>query len=222
MTYEGCLTSSEYSAPSTVSMIGKEDAYGNWNYIYFPFGANNPDFVPTGNCAQSRNVSSNGNGFLINFSQNFDLSTSCPGIQIEASCGFSMLRMQRSTGMHYEFTPFYVGTTASGGFSVDGAIWQHAKDVPSRCEAYEKQCVVQAINQIYAMGEGEACNPCEHFKSNSPFNCKKEQKKKLLEILSLSVSNTLAVFSLLVAVAPMFLAKPPSAEQDLDVEETSK
>ena len=74
------------------------------------------------------------------------------------------------------------------------------------CEAYENECVIQNINQIYALGEGEACHPCEHFKSNSPFLCTKSKYKTTLEILSLSVSNTLAVFSFLVALMPMILS----------------
>lgn len=52
----------------------------------------------------------------------------------------------------------------------------------------------------------EACHPCNTFKDNSPFVCTKSKGKTTLEILSLSVSNTLAAFSFLVALAPMILS----------------
>ena len=205
-TYEECLTSSEYSAPSTVSMMishtGLDVSSSGWGYEYFPFGANTRSYDASGNCTAPSYIPPS----LIVFPSSFDLSTSCPGVSVNASCQFDL--------NGNIFRPLYVettGTTLYGKFLDSG-----------RCKAYEKQCVVQAINQVLPTGEGDACDPCETFKSNSPFLCKKSQKKKPLEILSLSVSNTLAVFSLLVAVTPMFLTKPPTAEQDLDVEEASR
>lgn len=71
-----------------------------------------------------------------------------------------------------------------------------------RCVPYEKYCMLQAYKYLFEKGEA-SCHPCEYFKSNGPFSCTKETKKTSLEILSLSVSNTFAFFSFLVAVTPM-------------------
>ena len=124
------------------------------------------------------------------------------GASLANSCraGIGSVNMQTK---EFTFWPVYV-TSNDTVLALYGAILSYPDSGP--CEAYEKECVTQNINQIYALGEGEACHPCEHFKSNSPFLCTKSKYKTTLEILSLSVSNTLAVFSFLVALVPMILS----------------
>jgi len=73
-----------------------------------------------------------------------------------------------------------------------------------RCTSYEKQCATRALEVL--LEATEACHPCYTLKENSPFLCTTSKGKTVLEILSLSVSNTLAVFSFLVALAPMILS----------------
>jgi len=71
-----------------------------------------------------------------------------------------------------------------------------------RCVPFEKHCIAEAYKYLLEKQDA-SCHLCEHFKSNAPFSCTKEIKKTSLEVLSLSVSNTFAFFSFLVAVTPM-------------------
>ena len=203
-TYEECLTS-KYSAPSAVNMIKSDSTLdiGDyfWGYSYYPFGANSRSFKPSENCPYVNAQ------FDIEFLlPNFDVSTSCQGASLTNSCRGEILHMEGTKEII--FRPVYVLTNGtklnSPHSSVAGKMFSYPDSGP--CEAYEKECAIQNINQFYALGEGEACHPCEHFKSNSPFACTKSIYKTPLEILSLSVSNTLAVFSFLVALAPMILS----------------
>lgn len=198
-TYEECLP--KYSAPSAVNMIKADSTLditsGSWGYGYYPFGANSRSFRPNENCSPSYPTNEAVYKVLL---PNFDVSTSCQGASLANSC-----RVARWNQFH----PIYVLTNGTvlntePGNSVSYTLYSYPDSGP--CEAYEKECVSQHINQIYALGEGEACHPCEHFKSNSPFLCTKSKYKTTLEILSLSVSNTLAVFSFLVALVPMILS----------------
>lgn len=198
-TYEECLP--KYSAPSAVNMIKADSTLditsGSWGYGYYPFGANSRSFRPNENCSPSYPTNEAVYKVLL---PNFDVSTSCQGASLANSC-----RVARWDQFH----PIYVLTNGTvlntePGNSVSYTSYSYPDSGP--CEAYENECVTQNINQIYALGEGEACHPCEHFKSNSPFLCTKSKYKTTLEILSLSVSNTLAVFSFLVALVPMILS----------------
>ena len=204
-TYEECLP--KYSAPSADNMIVADSTLditsGSWGYKYYPFGANSRSFRLNENCSPSYVDTLSVTEVLL---PNFDVSTTCQGASLANSCraGTGMLNMQTK---EVTFRPVYVMANGTVLNSVPGGIsfiFSYPDSGP--CEAYEKECVLQNINQIYALGEGEACHPCEHFKSNSPFLCTKSKTKTTLEILSLSVSNTLAVFSFLVAVAPMILS----------------
>lgn len=198
-TYEECLP--KYSAPSGDNMINAYPTLDitdwGWGYTYYPFGTNSKSYRPHENCTSSLVPTSWVDEVLL---PNFDVSTSCQGASLANSC-----RAARWDQFH----PIYVLTNGTvlntePGNSVSYTLYSYPDSGP--CEAYEKECVSQHINQIYALGEGEACHPCEHFKSNSPFLCTKSKYKTTLEILSLSVSNTLAVFSFLVALVPMILS----------------
>ena len=199
-TYEECLP--KYSAPSAENMINADPTLDitdwSWGYTYYPFGTNSKSYSPSESCSSSLVQTSWVDEVLL---PNFDVSTSCQGASLANSC-----RVQRWDGV---FHPIYVLTNGTvlntePGNSVAYTLYSYPDSGP--CEAYEKECVIQNINQIYALGEGEACHPCEHFKSNSPFLCTKSKYKTTLEILSLSSSNTLAVFSFLVALMPMILS----------------
>ncbi|CAL6352519.1 unnamed protein product [Bathycoccus prasinos] len=200
-TYEECLP--KYSAPSAVNMIKADSTLditsGSWGYGYYPFGANSRSFRPNENCSPSYPTNEAVYKVLL---PNFDVSTSCQGASLANSCGATIGSVNIQT-KEVTFRPVYV-TSNDTVLTLYGAIFFYPDSGP--CEAYEKECVTQNINQIYALGEGEACHPCEHFKSNSPFLCTKSKYKTTLEILSLSVSNTLAVFSFLVALVPMILS----------------
>jgi len=199
-TYEQCLP--KYSAPLAVNMINADPTLDitdlSWGYTYYPFGTNSKSYSPSESCSSSLVRTSWVDEVLL---PNFDVSTSCQGASLANSC-----RVERWSGV---FHPIYVLTNGTvlntePGDSVSYTLYSYPDSGP--CEAYEKECVSQHINQIYALGEGEACHPCEHFKSNSPFLCTKSKYKTTLEILSLSSSNTLAVFSFLVALMPMILS----------------
>ena len=97
---------------------------------------------------------------------------------------------------HLDIVGFYTGlnwttTGEFGNFSID-----------QRCVPFENYCIAQAYKYLFEKREA-SCHPCKHFRNNAPFRCTKEIKKTSLEILSLSVSNTFAFFSFLVAVTPM-------------------
>ena len=199
-TYEECLP--KYSAPSAENMINADPTLDitdwSWGYTYYPFGANSRSYSPSESCSSSLVQTSWVDEVLL---PNFDVSTSCQGASLANGC-----RVERWDGV---FHPIYVLTngTVLNTDSVD-SVSHTSYSYPDSgpCEAYENECVIQNINQIYALGEGEACHPCEHFKSNSPFLCTKSKYKTTLEILSLSVSNTLAAFSFLVALVPVILS----------------
>jgi hypothetical protein len=199
-TYEECLP--KYSAPSAENMINADPTLDitdwSWGYTYYPFGTNSKSYSPSESCSSSLVRTSWVDEVLL---PNFDVSTSCQGASLANSC-----RVERWGGV---FHPIYVLTNGTvlntePGDSVSYTLYSYPDSGP--CEAYENECVIQNINQIYALGEGEACHPCEHFKSNSPFLCTKSKYKTTLEILSLSVSNTLAAFSFLVALVPVILS----------------
>lgn len=198
-TYEECLP--KYSAPSAENMINADPTLDitdwSWGYTYYPFGTNSKSYSPSESCSSSLVQTSWVDEVLL---PNFDVSTSCQGASLANSC-----RVARWDQFH----PIYVLTNGTvlntePGNSVAYTLYSYPDSGP--CEAYENECVIQNINQIYALGEGEACHPCEHFKSNSPFLCTKSKYKTTLEILSLSVSNTLAAFSFLVALVPVILS----------------
>lgn len=211
-TFEECLTL-KYSAPSTENIFKADptlDINSNmWGYQYYPFGTNSKSFRSNENCSPLYVDIAHATEILL---PNFDASTSCQGASLANSCvaGSGMMNFETK---EITFKPVYV--------MANGTVLNHVPDFlgfyftyPSSgpCEAYEKECVLQNINKTYALGEGQACHPCEHFKTNSPFLCTKSKGKASLEILSLSVSNTVALFSLLVAVAQMLLNKLSSLE----------
>jgi hypothetical protein len=71
-----------------------------------------------------------------------------------------------------------------------------------RCDFYETQMSKEAYEFVYSH---ENCHPCDGFKFNTPFHCEKQVRKTAGEIIGLSVSNTLALFGLLVAVGPALI-----------------
>ena len=71
-----------------------------------------------------------------------------------------------------------------------------------RCDFYERQMSKEAYEFVYSH---ENCHPCDGFKFNTPFHCEKQVRKTAGEIIGLSVSNTLALFGLLIAVGPALI-----------------
>jgi len=198
--FEECLTS-KYSAPSTVNMVYADPTLEItsylWGYTYYPFGANSKSYGAGKECQDSLVQTSWVDEVLL---PNFDVSTSCQGASLANSCRVE--QWGEGVGGGLGLHPIYVLTN---GTVLHDMMWYSYPD-SGPCEAYEKECVLQYFKTRYALGEGQACHPCEHFKTNSPFLCTKSKGKTTLEILSLSVSNTLAAFSFLVALVPVILS----------------
>jgi hypothetical protein len=152
---------------------------------------------------------------MIPFDRLFDAQTLCPGIQLDSTrCAVYYWTFANfgstALSVYYIVQPAVNGS--SDGFqTIDGITFGQINFV-QRCIAYEKECATQTYK--YMLSKGDECHPCYAFKDNSPFLCKKSKGKSTLEILSLSVSNTLAVFSFLVAIMPMLLTKQPEQNQD--------
>ena len=60
----------------------------------------------------------------------------------------------------------------------------------------------EAYNFIYSQKD---CHPCDGFKFNTPFHCETETRKTAAEIIALSVSNSMALLGVLLALAPLVL-----------------
>ena len=185
-----------------------------WGYQYFPFTTSSQGFLTS--CEEGKST-------IISLSATFSKEASCSGPSLQYLDGSKCLvYYQKAAGLggtyhfvnpQYVLIPFadasngnqtiswYQNTLTQNGLTIGQQI-----DIPSeeRCVAYEKECIARAYE--YLISRSEACHPCYALKENSPFLCTTSKGKTVLEILSLSVSNTLAVFSFLVALAPMILS----------------
>ena len=237
LTKEKCMLDG-IEEPSLTSVKGAGYFAYNEQYQYFPFSyISKPSTVWADKCKLSPDINFSQvaiDGFfygpglkatLITFDKRFDAESLCPGIQLDSTrCAAFVETTQRSPSIAKEpiFQVFYIGgqpavNGSSSGYyqkifqTIDGITFGSTNSV-QRCIAYEKECVAQTYK--YMLSKGDECHPCYAFKDNSPFLCKKSKGKSTLEILSLSVSNTLAVFSFLVAIMPMLLTKQPEQNQD--------
>ena len=206
--------------------------YGSHGYMYFPFttSSSSQGFL-IDECDEGKSLLStigNPQWTILSLSATFNKEASCSGSSVQYVDGtrcavrFSTTNgdggAQDSNNRDYTYVqPKYVLLPLANTAGVswyqnvithDGVTFAmgSAGYVPSeeRCLAYEKECATQAFKHVISISE--ECHPCNAFKDNSPFLCKKSKYKTTLEILSLSVSNTLAVFSFLVALAPMILS----------------
>ena len=85
-----------------------------------------------------------------------------------------------------------------------------------RCEFYERQMAKEAYEYIYSQKD---CHPCDGFKYNTPFHCDTETKKTAAEIIALSVSNSMALLGVLLALAPLLLRKLTCFADDTKTDE---
>lgn len=230
-TYETCKEKEEsgdglYAKLSNATSIVEYGTWGysGWGYRYFPFATSSQGFLTS--CEEGKSLEltiTNTQRTIISLSATFNKEASCSGPSLQYLDGSKCLvYYQKVAGLggtyhvvhpHYVLIPFadasngnqtiswYQNTLTQNGLMIGQQI-----DIPSeeRCVAYEKECVARAYE--YLISRSEACHPCYTLKENSPFLCTTSKGKTVLEILSLSVSNTLAVFSFLVALAPMILS----------------
>ena len=89
-----------------------------------------------------------------------------------------------------------------------------------RCEFYERQMAEEAYNYIYSQKD---CHPCDGFKFNTPFHCETKTRKTAAEIIALSVSNSMALLGVLLALAPLVLKiLTPKGDAGVDAKATDE
>ena len=82
-----------------------------------------------------------------------------------------------------------------------------------RCNFYEKQIGVESFEYLFSQPN---CHPCQIFKENAPFFCKREVRKTWVTIFALSISNTLFFMGILITWAPVVLRGLFSKEQQTE------
>ena len=229
-TYESCKEKEtngdgSYAKLSNASSIVEFGSWGGsgWGYKYFPFTTTSTAYIYSGRddgCTIDAVVTDYSLATIISPSATYVHNASCSQYIDQTQCA---VYYSGAGTVHSFVDPRYVlvasipnnSTWRSGAYAQSDSgivdfglgsidIRSRAPSNDERCVSYERECATRAFELLFE--KAEACHPCSTFKNNSPFLCTKSKTKTTLEILSLSVSNTLAVFSFLVAVAPMILS----------------
>ena len=112
--------------------------------------------------------------------------------------GESIAFKERSVGLTVTYPPNAMG-------SLNKKFAGQDLTTSERCSAYESQMAADAFNYIYTY-----CHPCDDFASNAPFICRTTKtKNEVLEVISLAVGNTFAVFDVIIIIVAAILIITP-------------
>ena len=223
-TYESCKEKEangdgSYAKLSDATSIVEYGSWGGsgWGYKYFPFKTSSMSLIVHGRddgCALDAVVPDatiyQALATGISTSATYVHNASCSQYIDQTQCAVNYAS-NNVVDPQYVLLPSPSNTSGIGWYQYttikNGVTFNNQGGFPppeERCVAYEKECSRRAFEVLFE--NAEACHPCYVFKDNSPFLCIKSKGKTTLEILSLSVSNTLAAFSFLVALVPVILS----------------